>query len=171
MTPTPTACSTFEAPWPAEYLEDQCALFQCMSTDEPHGDEGHEEEIWDAERVGENDALRAARGARFLIAVAQHIASGRLVACTELCIGADSPGQAWQMLTVVEPEHRGHRLGLAIKLANLDLLAERAPDVRVIVTGNASVNAPMIAVNEMMGFEVASEGNFWQKDLAAAPGE
>ena len=54
---------TFEAPWPAEYVEDQCALFQCMSTDEPHGDEGHEEEIWDADRVNENDALRAARGA------------------------------------------------------------------------------------------------------------
>jgi GNAT superfamily N-acetyltransferase len=156
---------TFEAPWPAEYLEDQCALFQCMSTDEPHGDEGHEEEIWDAERVGENDALRAARGARFLIAVAQHIASGRLVACTELAIGAESPGQAWQMLTVVEPAHRGHRLGLAIKLANLAFLEERAPQARVIVTGNASVNAPMIAVNDMMGFEVASEGNFWQKDL------
>jgi GNAT superfamily N-acetyltransferase len=156
---------TFEAPWPADYLEDQCALFQCMSTDEPHGDEGHEEEIWDAERVGENDGLRAARGARFLIAVAQHVASGRLVACSELCIGAESPGEAFQMLTVVEPEHRGHRLGLAIKLANLDLLAESAPDVRVIVTGNASVNAPMIAVNDMMGFEIASEGNFWQKDL------
>ena len=23
----------------------------------------------------------------------------------------------------------------------------------------------MIAVNDMMGFEIASEGNFWQKDL------
>jgi GNAT superfamily N-acetyltransferase len=156
---------TFEAPWPAEYLDDQCALFRCMSTDEPHGDEGHEEEIWDAERVGENDALRVARGARYLIAVAQHIASGRLVACTELAIGAESPGQAFQMLTVVDPEHRGHRLGLAIKLANLDLLAERASAVRLIVTGNASVNGPMIAVNDVMGFEVASEGNFWQKDL------
>jgi GNAT superfamily N-acetyltransferase len=160
---------TFEAPWPAEYLEDQCALFQCMSTDEPHGDEGHEEEIWDAERVGENDSLRVARGARVLIAVAQHIDSGRLVACTELAIGAESPGQAWQMLTVVEPEHRGHRLGLAIKLANVELLRERAPEVRIIVTGNASVNAPMIAVNDMMGFEVASEGNFWQKDLTLPP--
>jgi GNAT superfamily N-acetyltransferase len=156
---------TFEAPWPAEYVEDQCALFQCMSTDEPHGDEGHEEEVWDADRVRENDALRAARGADFLIAVAEHRESGRLVACTELSIAADSPEQAWQMLTVVEPEHRGHRLGLAIKLANLDALAERVPAARVIVTGNAAVNTPMIAVNEMMGFEVASDGNFWQKRL------
>ena len=98
---------TFEAPWPAEYLDDQCALFQCMSTDEPHGDEGHEEEVWDADRVEENDSLRVARGARFLIAVAQHVDSGRLVACTELAIGAESSGQAWQMLTVVEPKHPG----------------------------------------------------------------
>ena len=40
--------------------------------------------------------------------------------------------------------------------------------MRLVVTGNASVNAPMIAVNDMMGFEVASEGNFWQKDLEPA---
>jgi hypothetical protein len=97
--------------------------------------------------------------------VAQHIASGRLAACTELTIASDAPGQAWQMLTVVHPEHRGHRLGLAIKLANIDVLARQAPDVRVIITGNAAVNAPMIAVNDMMGFEVAGEGQFWQKHL------
>ena len=32
-----------------------------MSTDEPHGDENQEEEVWDAERVRENDTLGAAR--------------------------------------------------------------------------------------------------------------
>ena len=159
---------TFEAPWPAEYLQDQCTLFQCMSTDEPHGDEGHEVEIWDAERVRENDVFHAERGARFLIAVAQHIASGRLVACTELSIAAEAPRQAWQMLTVVLPEHRGHRLGLAVKLANLETLARHAPEVRVVVTGNAVVNGPMIAVNDMMGFEVAGEGIFWQRHLERA---
>ncbi len=159
---------TFEAPWPDEFIEDQCALFRCMSTDEPHGDEEYEEEVWDATRVAENEALRIARRSRFLVAVAQHRASGRLVACTELCLGAESPAQAWQMLTVVHPDHRGHRLGLAIKLANLDLLAARAPAVRLVVTGNAAVNAPMIAVNEMMGFEVASVGAFWQKNLVTS---
>jgi GNAT superfamily N-acetyltransferase len=156
---------TFEAPWPQEYLDDQCALFQSMSSDEPHGDDGHEDEVWDGERVREINALIAARGARFLVAAAQHLPTGRLVACTELTIAVDAPQQAWQMLTVVHPEHRGHRLGLAVKLANLDVLASRAPDVRLIITGNAAVNAPMIAVNDMMGFEVAGEGQFWQKPL------
>jgi GNAT superfamily N-acetyltransferase len=156
---------TFEAPWPASYLQDQCTLFQCMSTDEPHGDQSHEAEVWDAERVHENEALHAARGVRVVVAVAEHIASGRLAACTELLLAPDAPRQAWQMLTVVHPEHRGHRLGLAIKLANIDVLARQAPDVRVIVTGNAAVNAPMIAVNDLMGFEVVGEGQFWQKRL------
>jgi GNAT superfamily N-acetyltransferase len=158
---------TFEAPWPPEYLQDQCTLFESMASDEPHGDAGREDEVWDAERICENDALRAARGARFLVAAAQHRESGRLVACSELSLSAGAPEQAWQMLTVVHHEHRGHRLGLAVKLANLELLAARAPAVRRIVTDNASVNGPMIAVNDMMGFEVAGEGFFWQKHLDA----
>ncbi len=159
---------TFEAPWPTGYLDDQCKLFQCMSTDEPHGDDEHDEEVWDAERVRENDALHDARGARYLVAVAEHVASGRLVACTELSLARDAPQQAFQMLTVVHPEHRGHRLGLAVKLANVEVLARQAPAVRTIVTGNAAVNAPMIAVNDMMGFRIAGEGMFWQNRLLAA---
>ena len=63
------------------------------------------------------------------------------------------------------PAPPGHRLGLAVKIANLDLLAEKAPAVRLIVTGNAQSNAPMIAVNDMLGFEVAGVGMFWQKRL------
>jgi GNAT superfamily N-acetyltransferase len=86
---------------------------------------------------------------------------------TELLLANDTPGQAWQMITVVHPDHRGHRLGLAVKLANLEFLALEAPKVRVVETGNASVNAPMIAVNEMLGFEIFSEGAFWQRQLAS----
>ena len=92
------------------------------------------------------------------------------MACTELAIGAEAPGQAWQMLTVVHPDHRGHRLGLAIKLANLDALARQAPERPVSSSpGMPSVNAPMIAVNDMMGFEVAGGGQFLAETPAACP--
>ena len=157
----------FVAPWPEEFLDEHCALLRVMSTDEPAGDGERQAEFWDAERLRENDELYAAREATVLAAVAQHVPSGRLVACTEISVSKDSPGEAWQQITVVHPDHRGHRLGLAVKLANLDLLAERTPDVRMVQTGNASVNKPMIAVNEMMGFEVLSTGAFWQKHLIA----
>jgi GNAT superfamily N-acetyltransferase len=157
----------FVTPWPEEFLDDFCMLLRVMSTDEPAGDGERQAEHWDAARVRENEELDAAREATVFAGAAQHVSSGRLVALTEISVSRDSPGEAWQQITVVHPDHRGHRLGLAVKLANVDLLAERAPDVRTAQTGNAAVNKPMIAVNEMMGFEVLSEGAFWQKHLGA----
>ena len=158
----------FVTPWAAEFVGDHCDLLGVMSTDEPAGDGERQEEQWDEERLRENEALDIARGVTVLAAVAQHSSTGRLVALTEIGIAADTPGEAWQQITVVHPDHRGHRLGLAVKLANIDLLAEHAPAVRLVQTGNASVNRPMIAVNDMMGFEVFSEGAFWQKHLSSA---
>jgi RimJ/RimL family protein N-acetyltransferase len=90
------------------------------------------------------------------------------VAFSELLMAPDAPAEAWQLATIVHPDHRGHRLGLAVKMANVDALADEAPEVRRIMTGNASVNAPMIAVNDMMGFEIAGAGWFWQKHLRAS---
>ena len=55
-----------------------------------------------------------------------------------------------------------------MKLANVEALAAAAPAVRRIVTSNAAENTAMIAVNDMMGFEIAGAGWFWQKDVRAA---
>ncbi len=159
---------TFTTPWPEEYLEDHCDLLRRMSTDEPAGDGKKEEEVWDEARIGEYDEELVARGVGKLAAVAQHVASGRLVAFSELLLAPDAPTESWQLATLVHPDHRGHRLGLAVKLANVEALAATAPLVRRIVTGNAAENTPMIAVNDMMGFEIAGAGWFWQKVMGAA---
>ena len=156
---------TFVAPWPKEFLEDQCELSRRMSTDAPSGDARHEEETWDAARVEESDRLFTTQGLTKLVAVTQHMESGHLVAFSELVLPQDHPHEAWQWATLVLREHRGHRLGLAVKLANLDLLATTAPEANVVITGNAQGNAPMIAVNDMLGFQVVATGTFWQKEL------
>jgi GNAT superfamily N-acetyltransferase len=57
--------------------------------------------------------------------------------------------------TLVDPAHRGHRLGMAVKCAMLRTLSESFPDKRFIETTNAESNAPMVAINEALGFEVA----------------
>jgi GNAT superfamily N-acetyltransferase len=155
----------FRAPWPEEYLEDQCELSRRMSTDEPAGDRAKEEEVWDRTRIDENNRLLEERGTWKLAAVAEHLPSGRLVAVSELLLSPDAPNEAWQLETLVLPEHRGNRLGLAVKLANLDALTDAAPSVTRITTGNAVVNDPMIAVNDMMGFVIVGTGHFWQKEL------
>jgi hypothetical protein len=35
----------------------------------------------------------------------------------------------------------------------------------LVITGNAQINAPMIAINDMLGFEIVGEGMFWQLTL------
>jgi hypothetical protein len=50
----------------------------------------------------------------------------------------------------------------------LDLLAELAPGVQRIQTGNAGSNAHMIAINEQLGFTIAGVSREWELDLLAA---
>jgi GNAT superfamily N-acetyltransferase len=68
--------------------------------------------------------------------------------------------------TLVHPDHRGHRLGLAVKCALTRTLQEQFPDRTFVRTQNAEVNAPMVAINEAMGFEVHSVEGEFQKRLS-----
>ena len=60
----------------------------------------------------------------------------------------------WQENTLVMPEHRGHRLGLALKVATHRQLTARAPQLRALVTWNSHVNPWMIEINEKLGYRV-----------------
>ena len=118
-------------------------------------DEGEEEEVWDAERVREQvDGLRARRGRHVYTIAALHAASGEMAALTDVEADQESPGWGFQLLTAVTRPHRGHRLGLLVKTAMLDWLAEAEPQLERIVTGNAAVNQYMIAINEQLGYEL-----------------
>jgi hypothetical protein len=75
------------------------------------------------------------------------------------------PWHSEQHITLVDPGHRGHRLGLVAKLANLRYLTEHEPRVRAIDTWNAEVNRHMIAINEAMGFRAVDAWMAWQLEI------
>ena len=77
----------------------------------------------------------------------------------------DDPGKIFNQDTFVLREHRGHRLGLVTKLRNLRQVVARHPDRKAVHTWNAESNAPMIAVNEVMGFRPATYGGEFARDL------
>jgi GNAT superfamily N-acetyltransferase len=99
-----------------------------------------------------------------------------LLISSTLCFAAVStstpsqPGTGWafQGITAVLPEHRGHRLGLLAKSEMLELLIGRAPDVRRVLTRNADANRHMAAINERLGYQVSSVHRDWELDLAVA---
>jgi GNAT superfamily N-acetyltransferase len=141
-------------PTPPEFREPLARVLNAYA-DAPH-DDGYEAEAWDADRVRERgDATLSAMGLRTYTIAAVHDASGELAAMTQLSVVPDAPQWGHQGLTAVTRQHRGHRLGLLLKSAMLEWLAEAEPAVERIETGNAAANDHMIAVNDVLGFELA----------------
>jgi hypothetical protein len=70
-----------------------------------------------------------------------------------------------QGITLVDPAHRGHRLGLWTKIENLRYAIDELPGMRYIDTWNATVNAHMIAINERMGFRPVDAWYDWQLEV------
>ena len=67
--------------------------------------------------------------------------------------------------------HRGHRLGLLLKLAMLDLLAAQGTPADPDITGNDVGNDHMIAINEQLGFDVLDRWPWWELDVADVPAD
>ncbi|NNG37011.1 GNAT family N-acetyltransferase [Nakamurella aerolata] len=151
-------------PTPEEYLDRMAVLHNRMSVDVPSGDLDLEEEAWDAERIRNADATTVKMGRFALTTAAQHEQTGELVAYTVIG-GRQDTSAVWQDDTLVHGDHRGHRLGLAVKLANLARLLAERPDTERIHTSNAGENRWMLAINEAMGFRPASTEGAWQKKL------
>jgi len=124
------------------------------SNDMPR-DAGEEDQVWDADRVrAQVDGLRERRGKHVYTIAALHTASGEMAALTDVEADPESPQWGFQLLTAVTRPHRGHRLGLLVKIAMLEWLAAAEPRLERIVTGNAAVNQHMIAINEQLGYEL-----------------
>jgi GNAT superfamily N-acetyltransferase len=150
---------------PDRYVEDRALLGRRMSTDIPLGDLAYEEEYWDAARVRGREDIAAASDRTLLAAAALHEDTDRLVAFTEIQLPRGAPTKAYQWDTLVLAEHRGHRLGTLVKLANLRQLAAGSPATTMVSTYNAEDNGPMIAVNERLGAVVTGTLMEWQKHL------
>jgi GNAT superfamily N-acetyltransferase/RimJ/RimL family protein N-acetyltransferase len=149
---------------PDELVEGVAQLVGRMSTDAPSGDLSWEPEVWDAARwrEKEDDAFRSGR--RRLAAGAVD-GSGHLVAFTDIGVYVRQPGVAEQWNTIVDPEHRGHRLGLATKVANLRNLRREVPLALRLETWNAIENSHMIEINELLGFQIVERVDEYQLTL------
>ncbi|MEO8261096.1 MAG: GNAT family N-acetyltransferase [Pseudolysinimonas sp.] len=150
---------------PERWLEDQATLYTRMSTEEPTAGLEQPEDPWDVQRVIDYDALAVASPRAIMTAAAEHIASGRLAAFTQLSVPHDPTRPVTQEDTLVLREHRGHRLGMLLKVENLLALERDAPGRPSVLTWNACENRPMLDVNDAVGFEPIGYEGAWRKDL------
>jgi GNAT superfamily N-acetyltransferase len=150
---------------PEEFIADVAALDSQFFTQAPLDDFQWEPEKIDAERVRQAEQQRLDRGFGRYHGGVQHLASGRLVGWTTLAGPADTPAHLWQNVTIVDPAHRGHRLGMVVKLENLRHAREHRPQLTVVDTFNAASNGHMLAINVAMGFRAAESWMQWQQTV------
>ncbi|MFJ4164422.1 GNAT family N-acetyltransferase [Microbacterium sp. NPDC089698] len=152
-------------PTPDERLDGYARMKSRMSTDAPDADMDSPEEIWDADRVREQDARWLNMGHTVQVTAAEHIATGELCAYNELSLKGADDSVTQQNDTLVLAAHRGHRLGLLVKTAGLLAWHDRFPRSARIVTYNAEENRPMLSINEQLGFVPIAYGGAWKKVL------
>jgi GNAT superfamily N-acetyltransferase len=149
---------------PEDLLEGYGQLLGAVATEAPMGELELEPELYPPERIrADEDAFEQA--ARVRCATVALAPDGACAAYNEVVVAAHEDGRAFQWGTLVLPGHRGHRLGLAVKARTLQLLAAEFPEVRQVVTFNADVNAPMIAINDRLGFRPVERLGEFQRRL------
>jgi len=150
---------------PERYLGQLARLAQAMN-DAPR-DAGEDGQHWDVARVREHMDRVAAQGLRYYTVAARWDRTGELAGLTQLGIDPLRPAYGFQEVTVVAQRHRGHRLGLLIKVAMVDMLARHEPLLERIFTGNADSNRHMLAINDALGFTVLDHWQSFQLEVAA----
>ena len=156
---------------PEEFVERAAAVYAALN-DAPHDPEDAPA-VWDAQRVRERvNNLRPAYGLRTYGVAARHDATGELAGLTEVSVDPADPGWAHQQLTGVTRAHRGHRLGLLVKVAMAEWLKAAEPQVERLQTWNAQSNQYMIAVNEALGYTILGRpASWWKLEAAAVKGD
>jgi GNAT superfamily N-acetyltransferase len=157
---------SWEGTVPEEHLR-RVAVVNTAIGDAPH-DEGTEAQAWDVDRVRAGQRRVERQGQRYYTVAAQCASGGEFAGLTQLAVDPQTPQWGFQELTAVTRPHRGHRLGLLLKVAMLDLLAGREPQLRWVTTGNADSNSHMIAINALLGFQPVDSSSTWQLDVAKA---
>jgi GNAT superfamily N-acetyltransferase len=153
---------------PADLADDLARLAAGMSTDAPLGDMAWEPENWTPDRYLRAERMSQERGRRRVSSAVIEGKSGRAVGVSVFGLNTFTPDVVRQGETIVVAEHRGHRLGMLLKLVNLRQLIALEPFARVVITWNAVENTHMRAINDELGFTAVDRWGEWQ--LAALPG-
>jgi GNAT superfamily N-acetyltransferase len=153
----------FDQICPDEWLAQFTDVISVMNT-APRA-EGVEDVVMTERQVRASEEAHLRRGGWGWTVCACHRPSRRLVGYTELGGSCHRPWLAEQGDTGVEPAHRNLGLGRWIKATNALRLLEDRPSTQVVETWNAGLNAPMLAINEAMGFRLAAEWQEWRLDV------
>ncbi|MDQ3481681.1 MAG: GNAT family N-acetyltransferase [Actinomycetota bacterium] len=142
---------TWQGVVPAEFVQGVCSLQGAFNSEAPMGELDLEPEVWTEKRLRDKEERLLAMG-RVETATVALAPDGTVAALTEMMITESGRGSVFQGGTLVLRPYRGHRLGIATKVASLRRFQSSFPDARMVHSWNAEENGPMVAINDALGF-------------------
>ena len=151
---------------PPEHLAQVADLRGRLATDAPQAGLEPDTSPWTVERVRAEDQQLESSPRTRLTALVQYRPTGEAAGYTELDVPAETTRAATQGDTIVLQEHRGHRLGMLLKTANLLRLEEVKPGHPSVLSFTAEENRHMLQLNDTLGFVPWGYEGAWKKVLS-----
>ncbi len=142
---------TFDTVCPEEHLESFGRLLGMLLAEVPLGELDLEDAEWTPERLRAAEQRQVETGRHVLTALAVS-SDGEVAGVSDVRIDDTDHTYGQVGISLVDPAHRGHRLGLALKVATHDMAGAAYPDLVSLDTSNADANTHMNAVNDAMGY-------------------
>lgn len=133
--------------------------------DAPMGELDFEDEVFDLQRLKDFEFASQAKGERLYRVFARHRQTGAVGGHTVMMVQPKRPQLGEQYDTAVHRDHRGHRLGILLKLEMLRWLAEVEPQIERIETWNQADNRYMIDANEAIGYRLSRIYDTYQRTV------
>ncbi len=147
-----------------EHLRADAATFHHIMQTAPREDLEVGDVLINADDIAELDRALLEAG-RLRWTALMRDPDGACVGGTEVTFERWEPELALQQNTGIDPAHRGLGLAKWAKAAMLGRIRNERPEVRRIRTVNAFSNAPMLGINNALGFQVIGTRTEWQLDL------
>jgi GNAT superfamily N-acetyltransferase len=142
---------TFDTVCPEEHVESFGRLLGMLLSEIPLGDLDLEASEWSTDRIraAEQRQVDTGRHVQTAMAIAP---DGSVAGVSDVRVDDSDPVHGQVGITIVDPAHRGRRLGLALKVATHDLVVATYPELVTVDTSNAEANTWMNAVNDTLGY-------------------
>ena len=150
---------------PDDVLPAYSEMYTEVLNQQPLGDVEGAESIMTPDRFKDTFSRYATQGYQYHTIISQE-ADGSISGVTDILYSPKDPQRIHQLLTGVREPYRGRGLGKWLKAEMLSFLRDQYPDAKFITTGNASSNAPMLSINQRLGFKVHREDAIYKFQLA-----